>query len=373
MRILTQISRILVGVLFILSGFIKANDTIGFSYKLVEYFEVFHTPVFIDYAVGLAMIICIFEIMVGVALLLGAYNKLNAWLLLLMILFFTGLTGYSALTGKVTDCGCFGDAVKLKPVQSFIKDLVLLVFIVIIFIGQKHIQPLFNKSIQTIALFVSLLVTTAFTLYTYMFLPRIDFLPYKIGNNIRTLMTRPEGAPRDSFQIVFIYEKDGKQLELGMDQLSTIDDTYKFVDRKDKLIKEGYKVPVFDFKLYEETSGIEYTDSLLSDTTGYKLIIVQRDINESRSGSGEQLAALTTPFVQQGYKVWGLTATPQREVEPYRHEYQLMYNYYMMDPTPLKSIVRSNPGIILMKGNTIIKKWSAYGIPSYTTLRKYMK
>lgn len=373
MRILTQISRILVGVLFILSGFIKANDTIGFSYKLVEYFEVFHTPVFVDYAVGLAMIICIFEIMVGVVLLIGAYSKLNAWLLLLMILFFTWLTGYSALTGKVTDCGCFGDAIKLKPVQSFIKDLVLLVFILIIFIGQQHIKPLFNRSIQTISIGVSLLVTTAFTLYTYMFLPRIDFLPYKAGNNLKALMTRPEGAPTDSFQMVFVYEKDGKQLELGMDQLGQIDETYKFVDRKDKLIREGYKVPVFDFKLYEEVSGVEYTDSLINDSMGYRLIIVQKDIHESIGGTGSQLAALTTPFIEAGNKVWGLTATPNREVEPYRHEYQLMYPYYMMDLTPLKSIVRSNPGVVLMKGNTIVKKWSGYAIPSYATLQKYMK
>jgi hypothetical protein len=308
-----------------------------------------------------------------VALLVGAYSKLNAWLLLLMILFFTWLTGYSAITGKVTDCGCFGDAVKLKPVESFIKDLVLLVFIVIIFIGQQHIKPLFNRSIQTITIGISLLVTTAFTFYTYMFLPKIDFLPYKVGNNIRTLMTRPEGAPLDSFLMVFIYEKDGKQLELGVNELGTIDETYKFIDRKDKLIKAGYKVPIYDFKLYEELSGTEYTDSLLSDTVNYKLMIVQKDINESRNGSAQQLAALTTPFIQQGYKVWGLTATPNHLVEPYRHEYELMYDYYMMDPTPLKSIVRSNPGVVLMKGNTIVKKWSSYAIPSYATLQKYMK
>jgi uncharacterized membrane protein YphA (DoxX/SURF4 family) len=373
MKIITQISRVLVGVLFILSGFIKANDTIGFSYKLVEYFEVFKTPVFIDYAVPLAMIICIFEIIVGVALLLGSYTKLNSWLLLLMILFFTWLTGYSAITGKVTDCGCFGDAIKLKPVESFIKDLVLLVFVIIIFIGQKHIQPLFNRGVQTIALGISLLVTTAFTIYTYMFLPRIDFLPYKVGNNIRTLMTRPEGAPRDSFQMVFIYEKDGAKVELGMDELAKIDETYKFIDRKDKLIKEGFKVPVFDFKLYDEVSGVEYTDSLLNDTINYKLIIVQKDIRESRKGTGEQLAALTTPFIGAGNKVWGLSATSHNDIEVYRHEYQLMYDYYMMDPTPLKSIVRSNPGVLLMKGNTIVKKWSGYAIPSYATLQKYMR
>src|SRR5574343_471663 len=142
MKALTQISRFVVGILFIISGFIKANDTIGFSYKLVEYFEIFNMHFFVDYAVAMAMFICIFEIMVGVALLLGAYVRLNAWLLLLMIVFFTLLTGYSAITNKVTDCGCFGDAIKLKPVESFLKDVVLLVFILIMFFGQKHIKPM---------------------------------------------------------------------------------------------------------------------------------------------------------------------------------------------------------------------------------------
>ncbi|MCU0441037.1 MAG: DoxX family protein [Bacteroidia bacterium] len=372
MKVIVQISRVLVGVLFILSGFIKANDTIGFSYKLVEYFEVFHMPIFVPYAVAMAMLICIVEICVGIALLIGAYARANAWLLLIMIVFFTLLTGYSAITHKVTDCGCFGDAVKLKPVQSFIKDLVLLVFILIIFYGHQYIKPLFNQGLQTIALGISLLVTTAFTLYTYMFLPKIDFLPYKVGNNIQALMKYPEGALRDSFEMVFLYQKGGELVEVSMDKLATLDSTYTFVDRKDKLVREGYKLPIFDFKLYD-SGGIEYTDSLLADTLNYKLIVVQLSLLESRNGTGQQLQALTTPFVQAGYDVWGLTASSLTDAEAYRHEHQLMYPYYLMDPTPLKSIVRSNPGIVLMKGNTVIKKWSSYAIPSFETLQKYLK
>lgn len=371
MKIITQISRILVGVLFILSGFIKANDTVGFSYKLVEYFEVFHTPIFIDYAVAIAMLICIFEIMVGVVLLFGAYSTLNAWLLLLMILFFTWLTGYSALTGKVTDCGCFGDAIKLKPVESFMKDLVLLVFIVFIFIGRKHIKPFVNSTILSIGISVALLVTTAFTLYTYMFLPKIDFLPYKVGNDIKALMTYPEGAARDSFEMVFIYEKDGKSVELGINDLGKIDDTYKFVDRKDKLIKEGYKLPIHDFKLYD-ANNIEYTDTFLNDNN-YKLVIVQKDVKESRQGTEVQLAKLGNEFQEAGFKVWGLTSSAPEFVEAYRHEYQLAYNYYAMDATPLKSMVRSNPGIMLLKGNVVVKKWSSYAIPTMESIKKYMK
>jgi uncharacterized membrane protein YphA (DoxX/SURF4 family) len=372
MRALTQISRILVGVLFIISGFIKANDTIGFSYKLVEYFEIFNMHFFVDYAVSMAMFICIFEIMVGVALLLGAYTRLNMWLLLLMIIFFTILTGYSAITNKVTDCGCFGDAIKLKPVESFLKDVVLMVFIVIMFIGQKHIKPIVaNKTIVGIALGVSLLVTTFFTFNTYMFLPKIDFLPYKVGNDIGQLMTLPEGAKKDSVAMIFIYEKDGKRLELGVNDIGQIDDTYTFIDRVDKVIVEGDKAPIHDFKLFD-INGVDYTDSLLMQK-GFRIILVQTHIAKSRTGMEPQLAKLAADCQANGVGFWALTNTTLTEVEPYRHEHQLAFNYYNMDATPLKSIVRSNPGLVLLKDNVVIKKWSAYGIPTFDKVKLYME
>lgn len=372
MRALTQISRILVGVLFIISGFIKANDTIGFSYKLVEYFEIFNLHFFVDYAVSMAMFICIFEIMVGVALLLGAYTRLNMWLLLLMIVFFTILTGYSAITNKVTDCGCFGDAIKLKPVESFLKDVVLMVFIVIMFIGQKHIKPIVaNKTIVGIALGVSLLVTTFFTFNTYMFLPKIDFLPYKVGNDIGQLMTLPEGAKKDSVAMIFIYEKDGKRLELGVNDIGQIDDTYTFIDRVDKVIVEGDKAPIHDFKLFD-INGVDYTDSLLMQK-GFRIILVQTHIAKSRTGMEPQLAQLAADCQANGVGFWALTNTTLTEVEPYRHEHQLAFNYYNMDATPLKSIVRSNPGLVLLKDNVVIKKWSAYGIPTFDKVKLYME
>lgn len=370
MKSLTQISRIFVGILFIISGFIKANDTMGFSYKLLEYFEIFHWDFFLPNAQLISMMICIFEIMVGIALLIGAYNQLNAWLLLLMIVFFTWLTGYSAITGKVTDCGCFGDAIKLTPVQSFLKDVVLLGFILFIFLGYKHIQPLFNPTIQGIVLFIGFLVTTAFTVYTYMFLPRIDFLPYKNGNDIQALMQIPEGAPRDSVEMVFIYNKDGKEVELNLDQINDIDDSYTFVDRKDKIIRKGYIPPIHDFKLYDP-AGVEYTDSLLA-VSGYKLILVQKSVEESRHIE-KNIAQLAQQWQQAGLSFWALTASPPDVVEPYRHEHQLAFPYFMMDATPLKSMVRSNPGLMLLKGNTVIKKWGAYNFPTYETIQKSMK
>lgn len=370
MKFLVQFSRIFVGVLFIISGLIKANDTLGFSYKLVEYFEIFGTEFLNDYAVAMSMFICIFEIASGVALLLGNFVKLNSWLLLLLIIFFTLLTGYSAITGKVTDCGCFGDAIKLKPVESFLKDVVLLVFIGIIFMGQKHVKPLFNKVIVNIGLFTAVLVSTFFTFYTYMFLPVKDFLPYKIGNDIRALTLIPEGAPVAEVEMLFIYQKDGKQFEFKAEELPEDIDAYEFVDRKDKVVKEGFKPPIYDFKI-TDASGIELTDSLFS-VKGYQLILVQTKTEKTRSASIAGIRDLSNDCIKAGIPIWPLTATTPEDAANFAKENQLPFQYCTMDAIPLKSMVRSNPGLILLKDNVVIKKWGEYNLPSFTTLKKYM-
>lgn len=371
MKIITQISRVLVGVLFIISGFIKANDTLGFSYKLLEYFEIFKMPFFDPYAVPFSMFICIFEIVSGIALLLGIYNRLNAWLLLLMIVFFTILTGYSAITHKVTDCGCFGDAIKFTPMQSFMKDIVLMILIIIIFLNTKLITPLFNIVISNIVLSVAFLVSTAFTIYTYMFLPVIDFLPYKIGNDIKALSMIPEGESKGEYEFVFIYEKEGKKYEFNANNLPADLDSYKFIDRTQKTIKEPFKPLIHDFKVADEY-GVDFTDSLFSSNQ-YKLILVQTKINETRTGTEAQIENLSKECLENHLEFWALTASNLTEANAYKKTYNLNFTYYNMDGTPLKSMARSNPALILLKKSTVVKKWSAYNLPSYKTILKYMK
>src|SRR5690554_4329141 len=189
-RIITEIVRILTGALFVFSGLIKANDPVGFGYKLQEYFLVFKMEFFHDYATEIAVIICSIEILLGGLLLLGFWRKQVVWGLLLMILFFTFLTFYSAFFEVVTSCGCFGDAIPLTPWQSFIKDLVLLLLIAILFYYKDQIKPIiedfYTQSILTTCIVV---ISIGFGVYTYNFLPIIDFLPYKTGNNLPSLMT----------------------------------------------------------------------------------------------------------------------------------------------------------------------------------------
>lgn len=372
MKILTQISRVFVGVLFIISGLIKANDPLGFSYKLHEYFEVFGMPFLAGIALPLAIIICIFEIIVAVFLLIGSFTRVNSWLLLLMILFFTWLTGYSAIYNKVTDCGCFGDAVKLTPWQSFSKDIVLLVFILIIFIGQKHIKPVFSKAIQSVVIFTALFFSTGFSVLAYMLLPFKDFLPYKVGNNVEELTKVPEGAPVDKYEMVFIYEKGGQQYEFSADKLPADLDAYKFIDRKDKLVQKGYQPPIHDFKIYD-AQNTEQTDLFFAQND-YQLVIVQYDLGKTMKSAQVKVNELAARWQKEsGKKLWALTGTALSEAELYRHDMQTPYEYYNVDGTALKTMIRANPGIMLFKKGVVVKKWSAYQVPAYETVLKYMQ
>lgn len=371
MKAITQVIRVLVGVLFIISGLIKANDTIGFGYKLIEYFELFGMDAFTGYATAIAMFICIFEIMVGVTLLVGAFTRLTMWLLLLMIIFFTLLTGYSAISGKITDCGCFGDAIKLKPVESFIKDVVLLVLILWLFFYDFYITPVFNKTITGIVVGVAFIVTTFFTIYTYMFLPRIDFLPYKAGNDIAVLRQLPPDARKREVQMLFIYEKDGKRVELTPEEAGNTDDSYTYIDRIDKVIHEGDKAPIPDF-YFTDQNGVQYGDSLLLQP-GFKLVLVQTNLEKSRKGVEPQLVKLHHEAQKNGIGFWALTNSNFESIDRYRHEHQLLFPYYNMDATPLKSMVRSNPGLMLLNGTVVVKKWSAYSLPTFEQVKLYME
>src|SRR5690606_30234882 len=196
-------SRFFVGILFIFSGLIKANDPTGFGYKLQEYFLVFHMDFLHDYSTWLAVLICGLEIVLGVFLLLGIYKNKVAWGLLLLTVFFLFLTFYSAFFEVVSSCGCFGDAIPLTPWQSFIKDIILLIFVFIIFKYRTRITPIFSNS-TTIGLVSTLIVLLAFGIgiYTIYFLPFIDFLPYKEGNNIPALRVLPEGEKGDVYEYI---------------------------------------------------------------------------------------------------------------------------------------------------------------------------
>jgi uncharacterized membrane protein YphA (DoxX/SURF4 family) len=363
MKLLTTFSRIFVGVLFILSGLIKANDPVGFSIKLDEYFTVFHMEWLSAVSLFLAIFICVIEIVLGIALLLGYKIKPTAWLLLLMILFFTWLTGYSAVTGKVTDCGCFGDAIKLTPIQSFYKDLILLFFIGIIFFRRNHIRPLLGERSGNAVMIAGTLLSTGFSLWCYYHLPVIDFRPYAIGKNILKGMEIPEGAPRDEFKTYLYYEKNGEVKEFTTENYPWNDSTWVWKDTKNVRVKKGYEPPIHDFVIRDYEGG-DHTQEILS-APGYTFFVVCHDVNKANRKAMDKVNGIAAGALKTGVPIIGLSGSTMQTTDEFRHEHNTMFDFYLVDATPLKTMIRSNPGLMLIKDGTVVDMWHYNDIPSF--------
>ncbi|OYQ33124.1 DoxX family protein [Flavobacterium cyanobacteriorum] len=354
MKIITNICRVLVGVLFIISGLIKLNDPVGFSFKLQEYFnaEVLNLEFLIPYALAFAVFVVIFEVVLGIMLLVGYKKKFTLWSLLLMIVFFTFLTFYSAYFNKVTDCGCFGDALKLTPWESFTKDVVLLVLILVIFFNQKYVKRVFSKFAAGLTVYSGLALCGLLAYYVLMHLPIIDFRAYKIGTNIRKGMEVPPGAPKSVYEIVFIYKVNGAEKEFTDKELDKIPADAEYVDRKDKLVKEGYVPPIHDFTL--ELDGANYTEELLNEP---KLVMfISYDLEKASDKGLGKLEAFAREAQLKGYKVIGATASPADIIAQKKKQHGLSFNYYFCDATTLKTIERANPSIVILEKGTIKQK-----------------
>lgn len=370
-----QISRILVGFLFIFSGLIKANDPLGFGYKLQEYFEVFHIGFLDNYAVAIAILLCTLEIVLGALLLLGFWAQKVVQGLLILILFFTFLTFYSAFFKVVTSCGCFGDAIPLTPWQSFSKDLVLLVLILIIYVRRNSLLPLVSSQKARQLISTGLIASAlGFGLYTYNFLPIIDFLPYKIGNNIPQLMISPPGAPQDIYEIT--YELKNKRT--GESRTMTDKEYLKTEIWKDKnwvitgdpitvLIKKGYDVKIKDLKI-SDSMGTDYTAEIFENPF-YNLVIVAYDLSKTDPNGIGNLNAIAINVAENfNIRTVLLTSASAQDAEAFSKTNKLVMEVYHADGIPLKSMVRANPGVLLLKNGTVINKWHYHNLPSYDEL-----
>jgi uncharacterized membrane protein YphA (DoxX/SURF4 family) len=354
MKLLTHISRVLVGVLFIISGLIKLNDPLGFSFKLDEYFgaEVLNMPFFIPYSLAIAVVIVIFEVVLGVMLLVGFKKTFTVWSLLLMIGFFTFLTFYSAYFDVVKDCGCFGDALHLTPWQSFTKDVVLLLFILILFFNKHHIKRIFGRVPVNLTVICAFALCSLFAYYVLNHLPAVDFRPYKVGNSIQEGMSVPEGAPKSEIEMVFIYKVNGVEKEFTEKEIGNVPADAEFVDRKDKVIKEGYVPPIHDFTI--EKDGEDYTQAMLAEP---KLVmLISYDLAKASDKGLDKLEAFSKKAQAKGYKVIGMTASGEDEIMKARMDHKLTFDYYICDPTTLKTIERANPSIVVLDRGTVVEK-----------------
>ncbi len=353
-NILTQFSRIFVGLLFIISGLIKLNDPVGFSYKLAEYFgeTVLNLPFLIPIALPIALFVVIAEVVLGVMLLVGYKPKFTIWSLLLMIVFFTFLTFYSAYFNKVTDCGCFGDALKLTPWQSFIKDVVLLVFIIILFINRKLIRPILPRKVESAIVLISLAACIFMGYWVLNHLPIVDFRAYKVGTNIPEGMSIPEGAPKSVIEMIFIYDVNGVKKEFTEKDLMSIPEGATFVDRIDKVISQGYVPPIHDFSM--EKDGSDYKDELLGEPK--LLMFVTYDLSKSDDEGMQKIDNVARQAKSKGYTVVGMTSSGEDEIKAVKQKYGLDFDFYFCDGTTLKTIERANPSIVVLENGTITQK-----------------
>ena len=376
MKKLVWFCRIFVGLLFIFSGLIKINDPLGFSYKLEEYFEVFHIGFLSSFALSMAIILCSLEIILGFALLIGVRAKSVAWGLLLLIIFFAFLTFYSAYFKVVQTCGCFGDAIPLTPWQSFSKDLVLLLLIIIIFINRKTIEPGFSKKTGDNLLIGSAIVALGIGLYTYNFMPVIDFLPYKVGASIPDAMKIPPGAKPDEFQITYnLKNKKTGETKVMTDReylSSNIwkDSNWEVVGTpENKLLKKGYEPPIKDLSI-QDAQGNNYTNELLSNPYN-SLIIVAYDLNHTNVEAIGKLNAMAANLIHNfNTRTIMLTSNSAKDAEAFSKKNHLVMEIFYADEVPLKSMVRANPGVILMKNGVILNKWHYHSMPKYEDLVK---
>ena len=353
MKVLVGVSRIFVGVLFIISGLIKLNDPVGFSFKLGDYFapEVLNLPFLEPYALVIAILVVILEVLLGVMLIVGYAKKFTLWSLLLMIVFFTFLTFYSAYFNKVTDCGCFGDALKLTPWESFSKDVVLLILILFLYKGSRYIQPFFSKGVRSISVFISLILCLWLGLHVLEHLPVIDFRAYKIGTNITKGMQTPANAPRAVYQYNWSFDVNGQQktvINRGEDP--KIDGTLLGVETS--VLQKGYEPPIHDFSI--ERDGTDYTTQMLEEE--HLLVVIAYNLNVAQNEGFIAIKEATDSAIKKGYTVIGISASSTSETEKLAAKYDLDFKFYFCDMTALKTIIRSNPSIIRLEKGTILQK-----------------
>lgn len=361
MKFLLLLSRIIVGVLFIFSGLIKANDPLGLSYKMQEFFEVWGWHSLNDYTLAMSVLMIAFEIIAGVAVLAGWRFSLFSWLLLLLIIFFTFLTGYALLSGRIRECGCFGDCIKLTAKESFIKDLVLLGLILILFFYRNKVRPVFSNMTSVILLGITVIFSFGIQFYVIRHLPVIDCLPYKVGNNIPEKMKIPPGSIPDSTVINYVYLKDNKEIEFDADHFpDDFDDSlYKFVKRYDKVVRKGNaQPPIKDFVIISP-SGTDTTRQLL-EQEGYTLMLFTKDLPKDAgewtwandfkevidAGRRKNISVLVVSSDAE-YVAAGLHTLKMGDVPVMKG-----------DLVAIKTAARANPSLYLLNKGTIAGKWS---------------
>ena len=371
MKIIRTIARYLIAAVFIFSGFVKAIDPWGSAYKFYDYFEAFHMDFLMPLSLVFAILLSMAELLIGLTLFLKIRMKVAAWALLIFMISFTLLTLYLAITNPVSDCGCFGDALILTNWQTFFKNLIFLVPTAIVFWQREKYTVDFSPVAEWSITGILAVIIVLLSVYCLRNLPLMDFRPYKVGANIPELMRIPEGMPVDEYETVLVYEKEGVHKEFTLDSPEKPwgDTTWKWIETRNQLVSEGYVPPIHDFSLISP-ENVDITDNVLSDT-GYSFLIVASNVKKSSRKGLIKMNEFASQALKKGYSVYGMTSSTQQVIEEYIGDILLVFTFYTTDEITLKTMVRSNPGLILIKEGIVLAKWHYRNVPSVDELQTY--
>ena len=357
-QIVFLVIRLSLAAVFIFSGFVKVIDPLGFAYKIEDYLTAFGSffAFFKFLALPTSIALATLELVIGLTLLFRIKIRLTALFALLFMCVMTPLTLYIFITNPVTDCGCFGDALILSNSETFYKNVVLFALTLALFIYTKRLRPIFSPIIEWGAAGLFFIGGVALSMYCLAYLPVIDFRPYKIGADLQAAMTIPDDAPRDVYETTFIYEKDGIRQEFTIENYPKNDSAWVFVDQKSVLITKGEEPAITNFSIID----IDYND-ITYDVLNHKgnvYLLVMYDVNNTSKKGAEYAEKLYREVSARGDLFLALTGSSRLDVDIFIKKTGVTYPFFETDPVTLKTIIRSSPGLLLLKEGKVVDKWS---------------
>ena len=360
-KIVVNLCRLLLSVVFVLSGFVKAIDPLGTQYKIDDYLEAMHLAGLLPPLVTLSMSVVqsSVEFCLGIFMLFAIRRKITTISVLVIMAVMTPLTLWLAIANPIADCGCFGDAIVLTNWQTFFKNIVLLTAAIVVARWPQEMFRFVSESIQWIAVNYSAVFILATSVWCLYDLPLFDFRPYHVGANIQEGMEIPEGAEQPEFETTFILEKNGHRQEFSIDNYP--DSTWTFIDSRTVMTKEGYVPPVHDFSI-TTSDGDDITEQVLNDTS-YVFLLVAPFLEHADDSRLDLINEVYEYAKEHGYAFYGLTSSNERAIMRWRDMTGAEYDFCLTDGTTLNTIIRSNPGLVLLKHGTVIRKWSHNRLP----------
>ena len=360
--IATNICRAVLAVTFIFSGYVKAIDPLGTQYKIRDYLTALSIGDYVPdwLTLGSSVALASLEFALGIFILFAIRRRFTTRVILAFMAVMTLITVWIAIANPVSDCGCFGDAITLTNVQTLLKNVVLTACAVVVCRCRERMFRFVSENNQWIVVNYTVIYIVATSIYSLYLLPRFDFRPYHVGANIREGMEIPEGAKMPRYENTFVMEKNGEHREFTLDNYP--DSTWTFVERKSELVEEGYVPPIHDFTITDNATGDDITQQILDDK-GYTFLLVSPHLESADDTNFGDIDQLYEYCQAQGVPFYCLTASGEDAIQHWRDITGAEYPFCMSDETTLKTVIRSNPGLVLIKDGTVIRKWSHNGLP----------